>query len=66
VLSDASINSLDKAIAAQMKLCAANDPWGGAEGLQTVSCRTGFATLGDLKRYFKKPPATEQAPITPQ
>jgi hypothetical protein len=60
VLSGASITSLDKAMLAQLNtVCPANRPAGAAlsppERLLSgakATCRPGYATLGDLKRYL--------------
>ncbi len=66
VLSGASITSLDKAMIAQLdtkcpeNVPEAQNPGAGGSSKATngqVICRAGFATLGDLARYFnwKKP-----------
>ena len=58
VLSGASITALDNAMIAQLQAkCDANQPMDVEAPLAPATderqlCRTGFATLGDLERYF--------------
>jgi hypothetical protein len=66
VLSGASISSMDIAMIAQSKTqCAGNEPnveaptaTGPTRTDKQVVCRAGFATLGDLDRYFNFKPTS--------
>ncbi len=67
VLSAASMTALDRAMAAQQRdTCRANTPWAavppGPVPSESPDCANGYATVGDLARYFQPPPAAEQAP----